>query len=141
MSAITPPTPENVAEMLTSGDNDYHDGNDWHPSLSRDGNVVRIEITPVGEDYETHLPVEHFQAVVVPGETVPIVLERPAEPGLSWDDEGGDLIAAIATGIRMWPPDTAWFDMTTAEARELAAHLAAMADEHDAAQAGTGDAA
>lgn len=25
--AATPPTPENVAEMLTSGDNDYHDGN------------------------------------------------------------------------------------------------------------------
>lgn len=74
-TAITPPTPENVAEMLTSGDNDYHDGNDWWPSLSRDGNVVKIGIEPVGQDYETKLPEVHFRAVVVPGETVPDLAE------------------------------------------------------------------
>ncbi|MFG1683568.1 hypothetical protein ACGFNP_25590 [Nonomuraea sp. NPDC049269] len=75
-TAITPPTPENVAEMLTSGDNDYHDGNDWWPSLSRDGNVVKIGIEPVGQDYETKLPEVHFQAVVVEGEETPLVFDR-----------------------------------------------------------------
>ena len=57
--ASTPPTPENVAEMLTSGDNDY-----------ADGNVVHIGITAYSEDGEK-LPEVHFRAVVVEGETVP----------------------------------------------------------------------
>src|SRR5690606_36616641 len=41
----TPPTPENVAEMLTAGDNDYHDGNNWKPGLHAEGNVLHIRIT------------------------------------------------------------------------------------------------
>lgn len=68
--ASTPPTPENVAEMPTSGDNDYHDGNYWHPSIGADGNVVHIGITAYSEDGEK-LPEVHFRAVVVEGETVP----------------------------------------------------------------------
>ncbi|WP_101790977.1 hypothetical protein [Nonomuraea indica] len=132
--ATTPPTPENVAEMLTSGDNDYHDGNYWHPSIGADGNVVHIGITAYSED-GGKLPEQHFRAVVVEGEQTPIVLERPEELGLCWDEDGGDLIAPTADGIRMWPPSMAWFDMTVQEARELAAHLAAMADEWEAAEA------
>lgn len=66
MNAITPPTPERVADLLAGGDNDYHDGNDWWPAISTTGNVVDIAITPVGEDYETKLPKVHFRAVVAP---------------------------------------------------------------------------
>ena len=73
--ASTPPTPENVAEMLTSGDNDYHDGNYWHPSIGADGNVVHIGIVAYSEDGEK-LPEVHFRAVVVEGESVPLVLDR-----------------------------------------------------------------
>ena len=84
--AATPPTPENVAEMLTSGDNDYHDGNYWHPSLSSDGNVVWIGIEAYSEDGEK-LPEVHFRAVVVPGEQPPIVL--PSGASADYID-GGD---------------------------------------------------
>lgn len=49
---VTAPTPENVAESLTSGDNDYHDGNDWWEGLSAHGNVLHITITPCDEDGE-----------------------------------------------------------------------------------------
>ena len=96
MSAITPPTPENVAEMLTSGDNDYHDGNDWWPSLSRDGNVVRIGIEPVGQDYETKLPEVHFQALVVEAPSVStatanVVLDVPTARELAYSDPGDSI--------------------------------------------------
>lgn len=70
-AAITPPTPENVAELLTEGDNDLHDGNGWKPGLSATGNVVRISITPYDEDGNA-LDDVHFRAVVVgvPAHTV-----------------------------------------------------------------------
>jgi hypothetical protein len=65
--AATPPTPANVAEMLTSSDNDYHDGNYWHPSIGAVGNVVHIGITAYADDEDgTKLPEQHFRAVVVP---------------------------------------------------------------------------
>ncbi|MEV8639247.1 hypothetical protein AB0395_47090 [Streptosporangium sp. NPDC051023] len=64
MNVLTPPTPENVAEMLTSDYHDYHNGNDWWPSISADGPVISVGITPVGDDYETKLPETHFQAHV-----------------------------------------------------------------------------
>jgi hypothetical protein len=137
--AATPPTPENVAEMLTMGDNDYHDGNYWHPSLSASGNVVRIEIEPYATDYATKLPRVHFRAVVLPGEAVPIVLEHPAKLGLTWDD-GGDLLSLTSDGILFNPRGVDVWDLDPAGARELAAHLAAMADAYEAAQADRGDA-
>lgn len=84
MNAITPPTPENVADMLTGGDNDYHDGNDWTPSITADGSVVRISITPYTED-GAELDKVPFCAVVVEGDQAPIVLPRPAELGISWE--------------------------------------------------------
>ncbi|MER6575772.1 hypothetical protein [Nonomuraea sp. NPDC001023] len=81
--AATPPTPANVAEMLTSGDNDYHDGNEWKPGMSARGNVVHIRITPYTEPSDdineetVALPDVHFRAVVVEGETVPDLSEMP----------------------------------------------------------------
>lgn len=133
--AATPPTPENVAEMLTSGDNDYHDGNYWHPSIGTEGNVVHIGITAYDED-GGKLPEVHFRAVVVPGETVPIVLEQPAELGLTYED-GGSMLSLDEDGINLLPRGVHLVTMGAARARVLAAQLAAMADAHEAAQTGT----
>ncbi|TYB69663.1 hypothetical protein FXF51_05745 [Nonomuraea sp. PA05] len=136
--AATPPTPENVAEMLTSGDNDYHDGNYWHPSIGAAGNVVHIGITAYSEDGEK-LPEQHFRAVVVEGETVPIVLEAPAELGMGWHD-GGDMLALLDQGITIFPGGADEWVIPPSQAREMAAQLAAMADAREAAQAQTGGA-
>lgn len=73
--ASTPPTPENVAEMLTMGDNDYHDGNYWHPSIGADGNVVHIGVTAYSEDGDK-LPEQQFRAVVVEGEGPVVVASQ-----------------------------------------------------------------
>lgn len=137
MNATTPPTPENVADMLTSGDNDYHDGNDWTPSITADGSVVRIGITPYTED-GAELDKVPFCAVVVEGDQAPIVLPRPAELGISWEDGGGDLLALTPGGIRLYPRGMDEWELDPADARELAAQLAEMADARDAAQSSTG---
>lgn len=92
--AATPPTPENVAEMLTSGDNDYHDGNYWKPSLSASGNVVKIGIEPFAADEDgTRLPKVHFRAVVVqvPAYAVadkPVKLPADLARDLAYGDPG-----------------------------------------------------
>lgn len=138
MNAITPPTPQNVAALLVGGDNDYHGGNDWWPSTTAEDNVISIGITPVGEDYETKLDEVHFRAVVVEGDQAPIVLPRPAELGISWDD-GEDLLALTPDGIRLYPRGMDVWELDSADARELAAQLAEMADARDAAQSNTGD--
>lgn len=76
MNAITPPTPENVADMLTSGDNDYHDGNGWTPSLRATGNIIEIGIEPCTETGFA-LDEVYFRAVVVEGDQTPIVATGP----------------------------------------------------------------
>jgi hypothetical protein len=97
--AATPPTPENVAEMLTAGDNDYHDGNYWHPSIYAEGNVVHIGITAYADDDEgTKLPEVHFRAVVVEVPaysvaaepvTLPVETARELAYGYAGDDIDG----------------------------------------------------
>lgn len=143
--AATPPTTENVAEMLTSGDNDYHDGNYWHPSISAQGNVVSIGITAYDDD-GNKLPEVHFTAVVVEGETVPLVLERP-------DLSDGSSVYGRAFGETDYTePPQGWHTFATnhviyggtghisfAEARRFAAALVAVADAAEAAQAKGGD--
>lgn len=123
--AATPPTPENVADMLTSGDNDYHDGNYWKPSIGADGNVVHIGITAYSEDGD-RLPEVHFRAVVVEGDETPIVLEWPNELGMQWDD-GKDLLALTPDGILFNLRGIDEWDLDADGALELAAQLAAMA--------------
>ncbi|MEV0994601.1 hypothetical protein [Nonomuraea sp. NPDC050202] len=91
--AATPPTPESVAEMLTSGDNDYHDGNYWHPSIGADGNVVHIGITAYSEDGDK-LPEVRFRAVVVEGEVTPIVLDRE-----TYRDDVEEIVKAFSTAL------------------------------------------
>jgi hypothetical protein len=150
--AATPPTPENVAEMLTAGDNDYHDGNYWKPSIGADGNVVHIGITAYSEDGEK-LPEQHFRAVVVEGEEAPIVLPRPDTSFLGLDFEGSAFDDDDALGWQVVPYSTArkWNCevedadsilfrgapgvISPAEARRFAAALAAMADTVETAQA------
>jgi hypothetical protein len=88
--AATPPTPKNVADMLTMGDNDYHDGNYWHPSIGAVGNVVHIGITAYSEGGEK-LPEAHFRAVVLPGEAVPVVLSSQAQNAYVVTDLTGSL--------------------------------------------------
>lgn len=142
--AATPPTPENVAEMLTSGDNDYHDGNYWHPSIGAAGNVVHIGITAYSDDGDK-LPEKHFRAVVVEGEESPIVLERPditdpsAVTGPRFGEEAGD---SFGHGWSVFATNHVLFGGTghisPAEARRFAAALVATADALEAAQAQTG---
>jgi hypothetical protein len=158
--AATPPTPKNVADMLTMGDNDYHDGNNWKPSLYAEGNVVHIKITPYSEPDEDDLddePVKldpvHFRAVVLPGEAVPIVLPRLNTVEYSDDFEGGAFDDDDREGWQAvhyshakqrtcfpWEADSILFRgapgvISPAEARRFAAALASLADGVEAAQA------
>lgn len=66
-----------------------------------------------------------------------IVLDEPAELGVAWHD-GEDLFALRRDGIVMFPGAADEYVATSAEAREWAAQLAAMADARDAAQGGEG---
>jgi hypothetical protein len=93
----------------------------------------------------------HFRAVVLPGETVPIVLPRPSLvdqrelEGKPYDagseEDGWQVCAAYPHGR---PTQVVFGDsivfrgsghISTGEARRMAAALAAMADAVDAAQA------
>jgi hypothetical protein len=76
VNAITPPTPENVAEFLSEGGNVLYDGRAWFPAFKAVGNVVEIEIAPINED-GNGLNEVHFRAVVVEGDQTPIVVVRP----------------------------------------------------------------
>ena len=127
MIAAIPPTPDNVAEMLTDGDNDYHDGNGWHPSLSAAGNVVRIEITPYDAGGDECDPVE-FRAVVVEGAQPPIVLARPADPETGSDDDGPEL-SVFDGWVHLAYPGGMWLRLPPNVALRLAARLACLAEQ------------
>lgn len=98
--AITPPTPENVAESLAEGDNDYHDGNDWWPSIVADGNVVHIGVTPLADDYETKLPEVRFEAHVFKVEPSPPVAVEPVE--LHVEDARDLTVESVGGGFDGW---------------------------------------
>lgn len=128
-------TPETVAAMLAETDDDLHDGNGWWPSLLARGNVVEIGITPVSDDYEAEEEDEiQLRAVVVTGDQAPIVLDRPVIPGLM--DAGKPLTDLSVEDGHVVSRDNCWacgemgvLRWTPADARELAAHLAAFADQ------------
>ncbi|WP_326828721.1 hypothetical protein OIE13_22705 [Streptosporangium sp. NBC_01810] len=76
-SPLTPPTPQGVADFLTSADNSFREGLNGWPSLTAKGNVVEIKVTPTDEDGdEDEDNAVHFRAVVVEGEQTPIVFDR-----------------------------------------------------------------
>ncbi len=110
--AETPPTPENVAEFLTRGDNDYHDGNLWKPSIGSAGSVVHIKIVPDAED-GTELDPVHFEAHVFAVEPAPACADAsvhldPAVAreltyiGVGYDYEGWTVVDDIEGEHRRW---------------------------------------
>jgi hypothetical protein len=64
--AATPPTPKNVAEMLTETDNDFHDGNNWKPGLYAE--VAPIEV--IGEHSSGNDPWVNALDMVTPAAEV-----------------------------------------------------------------------
>lgn len=65
-------------------------------------------------------------AAAAPGEDA-IILDPPAELGLSWAD-GGGLLAVSGGAIVLYPRGCDEYEMDAAEAREWAAQLVAMAE-------------
>ena len=138
---MTDITPEKVAAALCE------DASGWRHSLvatlsvtaSRDVLSVDVVRFDGPKDSET---VRHFRAVVTPGETAPIVLERPdladgrtvygrslgdtdhSEPPDGWHTFATDHVIYGGTG-----------HISFAEARRFAAALVAVADAAEAAQA------
>jgi hypothetical protein len=100
LTAVTPPTVDNVAEMLTGGDGDFHDGNDWHPSLSAADGVVHIGITPLAED-GTQLAEVHFEAHV-------FAAEPPAPVAADPVTLTGDLARDLANGTAVGDELDSW---------------------------------
>ncbi|MEU8151709.1 hypothetical protein [Nonomuraea sp. NPDC048901] len=125
-----------VSDLFAAEDTHYDDsGNGWHHEVTGCGNMIAIAITPSDDEGFKTDETFHFRAVVVEGEEAPIVLERPEELGIQWH-EGGDLLALTHDGITLFPQGVDEWSMGPDNARELAAHLAAMADAYEAAQSG-----
>lgn len=113
-------TPEAVADFIADSI-DAARAEEGRIGAHSEDCVLHIEVKPTGGD------VEHFRAVVVPGEETPLVLEWPAELGLSWDD-GGNLLTLDSSGIiRLNPRGLDEWEFTPEGALELAAQFAAMA--------------
>ncbi|MEU7831312.1 hypothetical protein [Nonomuraea sp. NPDC049129] len=126
-------TPEKVAAAVCEGVGGWMDCLEAALTVTAERNVLSLDVTRWDGPGDSEV-VRHFRAVVVPGETVPIVLERPAELGISWDD-GGDLLALTPDGIRLYLRGMDEWELDPSDARELSAQLAEMADAHEAAQA------
>jgi hypothetical protein len=109
---IAVPTPELIADSLTSGDGEYHEGHDWWESLTSDGNVVHIGITPTDEDGERCEKVRfeaHVFAVEPPGPVAAGPVELPAEVAreLAYEKagrtfEGWTVVENEQTGSDRW---------------------------------------
>lgn len=136
MSEITPA--EAVATALAIDGGGFHDDelNGW-VTFKADGSTVQVKVAHHDDGEEIPERARHFRAVVVEGETDPIVLERPEELGIQRHD-GGDLLALTRDGITLFPCGADEWSMSADNAREMAAHLAAMADAYEAAQAQKG---
>lgn len=106
------PTIELVAELLADPACGYHDEHRWDVSAGANAEgVITIRITPYSlpiEDSEP-CPVRHFRAVVVEGETAPIVLERVTDLDMEELEGGGaaDLDVPVADAPVELPVDVA----------------------------------
>jgi hypothetical protein len=141
-------TPERIAGHLEGGGEMYVGRHfaGW-VDVASEGPVLRIGFTPKGKPGQT----QQYRAVVLPGETVPIVLPRPSlvdqrelegKPyNADSEEDGWQVCAAYPNGR---PTQVVFGDsivvrgsghISTDEARRMAAALAAMADAVDAAQA------
>ena len=150
-------TPEMVAAAVLEGETGWLESLQGALSVTAEGNVLSLDVARWLDDAEGTEVVRHFRAVVVEGETAPIVLPRPAlddgfafegEPyDTSEDVDGWQVCAAEANGrttmLRL--ADSILFrgcgHISTTEARRFAAALVAKADAVEAAQAEQGGAA
>ncbi|MFB4265380.1 hypothetical protein [Nonomuraea sp. GTA35] len=148
MSDITP------AGKLASVLLEYDDGA-WYAdplggwvTTEVEGDTISLKVARYDETgEEVSDQTQHFRAVVVEGETVPIVLERPdisnpsAVTGPRFGEEAGE---SVEHGWSVFATDHVLFGGTghvsPAEARRFAAALVATADALEAAQAQTGGA-
>jgi hypothetical protein len=126
-------TPEKVAAAVCEGEGGWLESLQAALSLTAEDNVLSVAVTRWDGPDDSEV-VRPFRAVVVEGTETPIVLERPNGLGIQWDD-GGDLLALTKDGILFNPRGVDEWDLDPSGARELAAHLAAMADAYEAAQA------
>lgn len=73
-TAITPPTPENVAASLANNGGKYDHANPWFMLVEAAGNVVQIRVRSFGEK-DSGQTATDFRAVVVEGDAVPLILD------------------------------------------------------------------
>ncbi|GGK62043.1 hypothetical protein Sme01_03980 [Sphaerisporangium melleum] len=130
-------TPEDVVADLFLAEGTVYDdnGTGMLHEIKAAGSVMEIAITPCDDEGMASDEPVHFRAVVVEGDQAPIVLQEPAELGMSWPD-GGDLLALTGEGIVFYPRGVDKWAMDPDEALEYAAQLAAMAYARKAAEAG-----
>ncbi|MFD9950541.1 hypothetical protein ACFWYW_57565 [Nonomuraea sp. NPDC059023] len=129
-------TPEKVAAAAAWGVHGWRESLRAALWVTAEGDVLSLTTSrwePDPADIEGGEHVRHFTAVVVEGETAPITLKRPADaelelPGGDRLGLGGTMVAARLVLDGFLLPD---------EAREIAAHLAALADLAEAAHAET----
>ncbi|MDH2424830.1 hypothetical protein [Sphaerisporangium sp. TRM90804] len=136
MSAITPPTPENVAASLANNGGKYDHANPWFMLVEVAGHVVQIRVRSFGEKDSEQTTTE-FRAVVVEGDRAPIVLERPATLAQDWLEGGRPSFRSWISPdgtIRAEIDDNT--EMTPADARREAARMAALADQAEAQTGG-----
>lgn len=81
-------TPEKVAAVLSKGHAGWRWGLDASLSVTAQSNVLHLETTRWLDDEEGTEVVEHFRAVVVEGETDPIVLPAGAACDYINGDDG-----------------------------------------------------
>jgi hypothetical protein len=143
-------TPEKVAAAACEDVGGWVESLQAALSVTAQGNVLSLDVVrwdgPDGAE-----TVRHHRAVVLPGETVPVVLPRPSfvdqrelegKPYNAGSEEDGWQVCAAYPNGR--PTQVVFGDsivfrgsghISTDEARRMAAALAAMADAVDAAQA------
>ncbi|MEV8639239.1 hypothetical protein AB0395_47050 [Streptosporangium sp. NPDC051023] len=121
---MKPLTPERLAAIRERDDHSLDLATDPAQALNQaeaDRSDLRAEV-------------DRLRAIVDGDETF-IVLERPDELGISWED-GDDLLALTKDGITLFPRGVDEWGLDLAQARELSAQLAEMADAYEAARGG-----
>ncbi|OPG13692.1 hypothetical protein [Microbispora sp. GKU 823] len=129
------PTPEALAALLAELNGSYDDGGDWDIRAHADGHIVAFALDHgdgVGE----------FRAVVVEGDEVPVVAERPYDLDNPENLNGPHFDGGDRLGWHVFATDHVVFGgsghISWAEARQFGAALIALADRHESAQGGEG---
>lgn len=137
-------TPERIAAAACEGVSGWRHSLEASLSLTAQGDVLSLAVVRWDGPDDAEV-VRHYKAVVVEGETAPIVLERPeitdpsAVTGPRFGEEVGE---SLENGWSVFATNHVLFGGTghisPAEARRFAAALVATADALEATQAQTG---